>query len=384
MIPTYPPLEAYRRDVARLASAKAFGPHDGEWLAASLVLQRYANASPADRQKLAGDLAVHLAVGDEITVCDAALRVAFAIEKSGALHLAASWLALLEQVISPERPVQLGRVLTARARLMRKFGDLAGSREMYEEIERMGQVHAEPELTARAWLGYALIHQGRGNHPESRRWFAAAALVADDNGCKRMSYHAHLGLQTAALIARDFDAALREGWRAFALAGGDPEFEAECLTNLSQVLYECGEYRTALRGFAACVAKSAYVDTLVPALGGVASAAARLGRPNIVDAAARRLEPLLAVSSPLAIAQVLIELSDANLVLGRHDLAQNFRDRASVVAEAGGFHEFIYRIANPSIDTDAGAARIELGPEANRIALDIGRFHAPSDLSAVV
>jgi tetratricopeptide (TPR) repeat protein len=383
MIPTYPPLEAYRRDIARLAAAKAFGPDDGEWLAASLALQRYAHARPADRQRLAGELAAYLAVGNEITVCDAALRVTFAIEKSGALHLAASWLALLEQVIPADRPVELGRVLTARARLTRKFGDLTGSRAIYEEIERMGQMYAEPELTARAWIGYALTDQGRGNHPDSRRWFAAAALVADDNGCAQVSYHAHFGLQTAALIARDFDAAIREGWRAFALAGGDPELEAECLTNLSQVLYECGVYRTALRGFAACVAKASYVDTLVPALGGVASAAARLGRPNIVDAAAKRLEALLPVSSPLAIAQVLLEMSDANLILGRPEIARSFRERASVVAEAGGFHEFIYRIANPSVSADAGTARFELGPEANQIVLDIGRFNAPSDLCTV-
>ncbi len=379
MVPTYHPLEAYCRDIARLASRDSFGPDDADWIAASLALQRYVDATPTERQRLATDLATVLAVGDEITVCDAALRVAFDVEKMGAWHLAMSWLDLLERLLPSERYVEVGRVFAYRARLVRKFGDMVSSRAISEEIERMGQLHAEPELTARAWLGYGVMAHSRGNIPEARRWYSAAALVADDNGFNEPSYVAHVGLQTCALIGRHFDLAMLEGWRAFALAEGDMEREAEVLTNLAQTLHECGEHRVALRGFAAAVSKSKYLDTLLPALGGVASSAAHLGQPDVVDAAADRLERLLAVASPLPHALVLLEMSDANLVLDRADEAARFRERAALLADAHGFHEVVYRVANPAFIANA---RFVLGPESHRIAHDIGRISAPVDLCA--
>jgi hypothetical protein len=174
---------------------------------------------------------------------------------------------------------------------------------------------------------------------------------------------------------------MQEGWRAFAFAQGDMEREAEVLTNLAQTLHECGEHRIALRGFAAAVSKSKYLDTLLPALGGVASTAARLGQLDVVDAAAARLERLLAVASPLPLALVLLEMSDANLVLGRADVAARFRTRAAAVAEAHGFHEVAYYCAHPPV---IESPTFMLGPESHRIAHDIGRINAPLDLVAAM
>ena len=383
MVPAYPPLEAYRRDVARLAPTQTFGLDDGEWLAASLMLQQYVDAAPDDRQRLGRELAIYLAAGEETTVCDAALRLAVSIERAGALHLAASWLALLERVVSTDRVLDRGRVLARRGSLARKFGDPDGARAVYEQVEAMAERHAEPELTARAWIGYGILAQMRGNYPEARRWYTGAALIADDNGCADPAYAAHIGLLSCAAIARDGNEGMREGWRAYRLANGDPGREAEVLTNLAQLLYDRGEYAVALHGFAAAVARAKYPDVLFPALGGVARSAARLRLSSIVDAAARHVESDAVVAWPYPLCAALIELSDANLLLGRDDVAADYRSRAAAIATARGFHELSHRAAHPA-PAPAPVVADPLDAEAQRIVRDLGRIDAPAELRAPV
>jgi tetratricopeptide (TPR) repeat protein len=378
MVPTYSPLEAYRRDVARLGPTETFGPNDGEWLAASLALQRYADAPPSERPKLAHELARHLAVGDELTACNAGLRIARVIERSGALNLSVSWLALLERIIPPSSVVETGRILSQRANVVCKFGEFEQGHALYTEVEALGRRHAEPELTARAWLGYGLIAQARGNYPEARRWFTGSALVADDNGCKEAGFRAHISLMTCASMAREWNVAMREGWVAYRLADGDPQLEAMVLVNIAQALHDRGEYRASLHGFACAVARATFPDTLFPALGGVALSAARLGKIDVVHAAARYLEKSAGATWDYVLASALIDLRDAHLILGRPGDAGGYGDRAMRIAVARGFHEMTHRIANPAITRPAPAAPLDR--EARRIVQDLERIEPPAEL----
>ena len=149
---------------------------------------------------------------------------------------------------------------------------------LYAEAEAIGEADGEPELSARAWIGYAILAHMRGNYPEARRWYGAAVLIADDNGFREQSFSARQGLMVAAAVAGDFDRAMREGWQAFVLSSGDRDREAEVLTNMAQVLHESGRHDAALRGFAAAVTRTIVPTVLLPALGGAASAAAIVGR----------------------------------------------------------------------------------------------------------
>lgn len=378
MVPTYPPLEAYRRDVARLAPTETFGPDDGEWLAAALALHRYAEALPSDRPSLASELARHLAVGDELTVCDAGLRIARLIERSGAFNLSASWLALLERIVPSSSVVETGRVVSQRANVICKLGEVEQGRALYTEVESLGRRHAEPELTARAWLGYGLLAHARGNYPEARRWFTGSALVADDNACTEPAFRAHLSLMTCASIAREWNVAMREGWVAYRLAARDPQLEAMVLVNIGQALHDRGEYRASLHGFACAVARATYPDTLFPALGGVALSAARLGNAEVVSAAARYLEKSAGTTWDYVLVSALTDLRDAHLMLGRPDEAKRYGDRALQIAVARGFHEMTHRIANPTITRPAPAAPLDL--EARRIVQDLERIDPPAEL----
>jgi tetratricopeptide (TPR) repeat protein len=382
MVP-YPPLEAYRRDIARLGGP-AFGPDDGRWVAAASLLQRYTESSGADQREIGSRLAVHLAFETELTFCSAGLQLGREIEEAGALHLAMSWLTLLERTVPNNRTLDIGRLRAARARVARRLGDVEASRELYAQVEQLGESHAEPELTTRAWVGFGVIALERGNNPEARRWYEAAALVADDTGCRDESSQAHQGLMIVFGKAGDTERALIEGWRAYRASAADDERSAELLSNLSQVLYDSGQYAVALRGFGAAVSRATQPRILLGALGGVALSAGMLDRADVVDAAAARIERLIraAWSHPVAVAY--LELSDAFAMVGDTRRSIEYRKRALSLAEANSNHEVAYRASEPpSARPRAADPTPTFGTTAMRVIGQIDLLEAPVDLTLV-
>ncbi len=362
MLPSYPPLDAYSRDVAPLAPRRSFGADDQVWVAAALMLQRYVEAAGPERTRLAPELASHLASESELTFVSAGLRLAADIDEAGALHLATTWLTLLERLIPPARVLECGRVLSYRARIARRLDETESARLLYQEIERLGETSAEPELTTRAWLGFASLARARGNHPEARRWYHAAALVADDTGCTEQSCLAHGGLLVDAAVARDFDRALIEGGHALHAAHGAPRLQTEILSNIAQVLHETGRHRTALRCFAAIVARTTVPRALFAALGGAATAGAALGSRHVVDAAAERIARLTPGGWALPLSFALIELSEAYAMLGDTVAAADNRTRGRALAAAYNYHEAVYRADHPMNTLSLPAATAELRP----------------------
>jgi tetratricopeptide (TPR) repeat protein len=334
--------------VASIAPRQSFGADDDTWVAAALLLQQYGDATGPDRERLAARLASYLASEGEITFVSAGLQMAGAIDEAGALHLATTWLTLLERLIPPARVLEFGRVLTYRARIARRLDANESARLLYEEVERLGETAAEPELTTRAWIGYANMARGRGNYPEARRWLHAAALVADDTGCAEQSALAHQGLLVDAAVARDFDRALIEGGIALRWAQGDTPREVEILNNLAQVLHDTGRHQAALRCFAATVARTTIPRLLLAALGGAATAGAALGSRQIVDAAAERIADLIPVGWVFPVSSALIELSEAYAMLGDSRAADDNRARGRLLAESHHFHELVYRADHPA------------------------------------
>jgi tetratricopeptide (TPR) repeat protein len=382
MVP-YPPLEAYRRDLARVGG-ESFGLDDDRWLSAATLLQRYTEAGGADRRELGARLAGYLAFETELTFCSAALRLARDIEEAGALHLAESWLTLLEQTISSERTLDFGHVRATRARVARRLGDIAAAKQLYSEVESLGESRAEPELTTRAWIGYGIIAMERGNYPEARRWYEAAALVADDTGCTEQSSQAHQGLMVVYGTAGDFERVIVAGWRAYRAAATDDERASEILANVSQALYDVGKFAAALRGFGATVARATHPRILLAALGGAAMAAGALGQKRVVEAAATRIERLARSiwSHPVALAY--LDLSDAFSMLGNTPRAAEFRRLGLELAEANSHHELVFRGNAPPAPPPAAAGPTQaFGTTATQILGQIETLSAPADLMLV-
>jgi tetratricopeptide (TPR) repeat protein len=384
MVAVLPPLDAYRRDLAKFG-APQFGDNDGDWLATASLLRRFTEAHPADRQALGASLVGRLAAASELTFVSAGLRYSREIEEAGALNLANAWLSLLERTVPTDRNVDLGRVQAARARVVRRLGDPASAREIYEQIEKLGESSAEPELTTRAWIGYGMIAVERGNFPEARRWYEAAALVADDTGCTEEACLAHSGMLYTCAKMGDAEGAIVAGWNAYRLLSDDDDGRgAEILTNLSQFLYECSQYSTALRGFGAVVRLTTQPRILLAALGGAALAAAALEDAAVVNAAAARIALLTksAWSHPIALAW--LDLSDAYAILGDSDRAASFREKALVLAQANSHFELSYRATEPAPRARSAIDPAPtLGTGAREVIGHIESLRSPADLTLV-
>ena len=380
MLVPYPPLEAYRRDVARLGGRRSFGPDDGRWLAGAVLLQRFVDADPTSRSGLATALARYLASEEELTFWRAGFDVANQIEEAGALHLCYTWLYSLERIVPDDRALEAGRLRAVRARLARKLGALDLSLDLYSEVEQLGESRAEPELTARAWIGFGVSALERGNYPEAKRWYQAAALVADDTELAEQSSASHQGLFIVHAMAKDFDAAVVEGWRAFDFARNDRPRQAEILANMSQALYEMGHYKTALRGFAAVFSRTRHARVLLPALGGVAMAAAALDLRSVVGAAAQRVDALLGIGWPHPEALSLLDLSDAYWRLGDQSSADAYRSRGLAIAKAYALHQLEHRATEDRPAQPEKATLVALGSAASEVVGNIEALDAPSDL----
>jgi tetratricopeptide (TPR) repeat protein len=373
------PLEAYRRDLSRLRPGNQFSPDDGEWLAAAALLQRYAESDSDERHALARELARHLAPADEMTFAGAGLRLAFMFERHGAMHFAASWLALLERIVPESNSLDRGRILARRAQLLRKSGHVDEAIELYEEVDVMGEQAGEPELTARAWLGFGNVSYMRGNYPEARRWYHAAALLADDNECAEQSFYAHFGLLGVAGTTGDYDTAMYEGWKAYQFAAGNPTLEAEALANMGQALHEMGRHHTALKAFGAAIARASHPEMLLAALGGAATTAATLESRDVVEAVSRRIDQIVGSvwSYPRALA--LLDLADAHELLGDNARAAAHRAQARLIAEEHGLHALAYRAENPTIAPIVAAAR-SLAARTAKILAEVDQLPTPEDL----
>jgi tetratricopeptide (TPR) repeat protein len=366
-----------------LGDGRTFGPDDGTWVAAAMLLQRYVDGSSDERVALAAELARYLATEDTLTFSSAALRLAAQIERAGALHLAASWLSLLDRALPTRDALDVGRTRAQRASVARKLGALDAAQELYAEAEAIGDASGEPELSARAWIGYAILAQMRGNYPDARLWYGAAVLIADNNGFREQSFSARQGLMVAAAVAGDFDRAMREGWQAFVLSSGDRDREAEVLTNMAQVLHESGRHDAALRGFAAAVTRTGAPTVLLPALGGAAAAAANLGRQDIVQAAASRVEKLVGSAWAYPLCSVFLDLADAFSRLRDAQAATAYRLRARAVAEENQFHELTQRADRHGAHGIAERQHAPLSEVASRVVADIECLDAAADLSGV-
>jgi tetratricopeptide (TPR) repeat protein len=346
-----PPLEAYRRDAEHLAAGADTATRAAAWLSAAVMLRRWSESSPTEREQLDAGLRQTLeqttAPATDRTsngwIGAAGRRIANEAEEAGAFHLAYSILALTES-IQRDDPLERGRSIAQRARIARKVNDREGAEELYRTVEELAREAGSPELRSRAFLGYGVLARVRGNYPDARRWYALAASEADAHGISDVSSMAHHGLMTVAGTAGDFETALLEGWRAFHHTGSDADREAEMLVNLGQLLLEMGRPESAAHALAAAISRTRLPRLLLAGWGGVAVAAAHLGDTRLVDRAAIQIDEIARQQIlPHSQAAAHFDLAKAYVQLGRRAPAEKYRQFVLSSAQVHGFHEFAHR-----------------------------------------
>lgn len=385
-VPVRSAAAAYRTDLT--AHGGEFGPHDGAWIAVGSLLEHAALLPEPDRSRLLID-AIEFSreiVGEESlgrlgdrewqdrdrTPIEAVMLLADSIHRAGALNTAGAMLDGLLLADSSMSEVHRGRILSQRARVLRKMSLIDEAYEYDREVARIGRRVKSVELRVRASLGYSSRCQMRGNYPELYRHSMRAARLAEREGLHKLARDANSGLLVALGVARRFDEGLIVGWRVYQASIGDRVDEGETLQNIGQLLFESGHLVEARAGFAAVVSRQLPVHIILAALGGLAITSAETGQPEAVEWAAAEAERLSKSNAPqYCIALAHLESAIALHRIGRHTECERHRLEAIRLGQAHGFHEIAIRAekleTGPSIDT-AATMPLTLTQEAATVA----------------
>ncbi|HTE47902.1 MAG TPA: hypothetical protein VK636_21855 [Gemmatimonadaceae bacterium] len=383
-------LDAYRADLSNAGRAR-FSSHDATWLAFGTLMQRAVGVADDERatylrggaaRMLAGfpagsltatiDTLARCALADgmddddfDAALCSAAMAVAADAEDAGAFALATLIIDFARILVGLGEFRLQGRLLAQQARIFRKIGEMDSALELYGELDEIAATHGDQELVARAHLGKAAVARVRGNLPRAREEFSAILKTAlGSNEIRELHMHAHHGLLIVSASAGDFDAALRHGSLALALARNE-ERRIEMLTNVSAVCFDVGQFRAALHGYLQVLGKTTIERVRIGAIGGAGTAAAHLGDRATVDTLARSATLLLAHHAhEYELADMAREFSEAYSYMGESELASTYREYAMERAQRGGFYEIIHKIE--SFDLSSNKAR----PRALRLADD--------------
>jgi tetratricopeptide (TPR) repeat protein len=251
-----------------------------------------------------------------------------------------------------------GLATAYQARVLRQLGEPGLAKERYDAVIELGEAYTRPGLIARGIVGLGLLAQARGNLPDARQYFNRALRIQEAASDTRRV--AHQGLMICAGSAGDLSTAARHAWAAYVDADGASR--AETLIDLSEMLLRAGSERAALSGFASAVRASVLPRFEIPALGGLAIAAARGATgelaTSLVRGADRRLDAITRSGSlPYLQACALAEVADAFSELGDIEAAGARRQRARELAVRHGFHEVLFRLESANSEDARRAAQ---------------------------
>jgi hypothetical protein len=409
MIVPLPPLDAYRADLAGAPGLDSFGADDGTWLLTAELLTRRARvrrgrrmpqdalaaidgaltpllhgewaAQPGDAGS-GGDAGPSAPTAEDPAAADAALAasalsVAERVEAAGALNLAFAMLVALADATPGASARTHGLVLAQRARIARKLGFLDAADALYGSAARAGRASGDADLVVRAMLGRGVLARIRGNYPDARVRFRRALRASERAGLASLASMAHHGLLIAASVAGDVDTALQHGWAAWQLAGDDVERQADLLATLAAAASDAGYDAAALRAYLGAAARSPMARLRLPALGGAALSAARVGDRGQLEAITRDLEHTLAREAlPYERAQALTLLAEGWALAEPTTRGEPFASRARSLA-VNGYHELLHQLdalATPArpAPPDAGRAPTlptTAAPRATRVVV---------------
>jgi tetratricopeptide (TPR) repeat protein len=393
-------LDAYRADLSN-AGRSRFSDRDAAWLAFGTLLQRAVNLPAGERPVYLRSIRATVnapsagALSDALdeferdpspdAFCAMVTNVATEVEEAGAFALATAMLDFARILVGLSEFRLQGRLLAHQARILRKIGEVDPAHELYDQVAEIGETHADRELIARSRLGKGVLARVRGNYPEARREFLAVlAIDASSNAIRELHAHAHQGMLIVSAIAGDFDAAIKHG--AAGVSGAADEHRVVLLQNLASVCYDAGQFRSALHGQLQALAATRLERVRLPALGGAAVAAGRLGEAQIVEELVRAAEPLLRQRAPeFELADMIREFAEAYGYLGDIERWRRFRDEALARAQRGKFFEIVHRIESMRAPTaTVPAPEIALTRDALAVAARLASGDSGELLTAAV
>jgi hypothetical protein len=360
------PLEAYRQDRAQTDVSELTGVDAALVRIASLLQRclqlRQAGAADEEIQRvrlayiamvatvlhekgLEADAQDRLAQASAADVLAAIREIATVAEDGGALRLANALLMLAYRDIGHEAGVrELGRVILHRGRIARKMSDHDAAHALITIARDMAVEHDDDELRARADIGFGNIARERGNLQALKQHCLAALESATRAGVREVIAMAHHGLMIVAGTEKSHEEAVMHAWAVYGGVRGDSAMEAEALVNVAQATLDLGEPAVALHAFVAAFAQKLPKHFELPALGGMAIAAARVNERALLERVIVRTNALARGNDfKYEAVSTRSEIATALHILGDRRAAEWQRD-ALAAATAAGFYEIMYRM----------------------------------------
>jgi hypothetical protein len=394
-----PAIAALRQDLSVLGpDALQDSTSSSGWLALTLILERQARRSEMQKSPLAERLKSildeiearprprledHVAASPPSVLMQRIRAVAEEMEEAGALRLAESTLASAQDSAEAlqgwaggsELAIERGRTLAQRARVAWKAGATEVAADRYRRVGGLGIRARLPELMARAKLGHAALAQIAGDWPAVGRRARAARRLATAVNRPALVELSHHFLMVAAAEQQKWSSALVHGWEAYRGAAGDPEREAERLLNLAQLLLLSGRSEAARAGFVASLERGGSLRLVLPALGGLAAAGARMGDAATVNTAAEELFRASGGSAlPFQTMSALMELGSAFALMGDFAGIESVIEKARPMAALREAEALVARlrelqlVAHRRERATAPAASVPLSPRGEAVA----------------
>ncbi|HEY4131565.1 MAG TPA: hypothetical protein VGM50_13180 [Gemmatimonadaceae bacterium] len=389
---------AYRMDIARRGVDDPFGQHDNGWLtvatllghAAGYVAQEHdADSLLLDASELAGSiLRLDLAESDPEWIKHLddrphgeIVRLTERIEHLGALNLANVMYESLTRVDPAMPALDRGRLMANLGRVRRRLGRFDESIATYRELITTAKECREPELEARAFIGLGAVAQVRGDFLELRKCGLRAMRIAKRENLSDVLRLAYQILMVASVRAQDFSLALTYGWAQYEAAGQNQANRDEGLTNIGQVLADTGNFSAARAAFARVLTRPQPPRIGLPALGGLAVAAAHLRDDETLNWSANALMREVERTSHLwEVSHALLECAIALAMVGRQVQAKECQERAAIIAERLGYQEILRRAAELEIaiaKETSPQLSVELGQRARRVVRKVEALNPP-------
>jgi len=144
------------------------------------------------------------------------------------------------------------------------------------------------------------------------------------------------------------------------------------LSNLGQVLLDVGHPEIARAAFASVLSRPQPARVGLPALGGLAGAAAHIGDPELLDWATSEISRQSEGNQPYLLADALCDAAAALAVVRETDRAEECSRNALGIARRFGYRDVEARAAALLTSMEASPReRLELAPRARRVAREI-------------
>jgi hypothetical protein len=265
-----------------------------------------------------------------------------AMERAGCFELAYTTVSAICRLTARAGYVAAALATVHLGRIARQMNDLSSAEDCYASMVETCVRERDGPLEARGHIGFALLHDMRGNLPAAEAEYLVALHLAEPSGSTCVA--ACQGLMSIAIANRRLADALLYGWRLYDMSEHDLDARTSVLADLSVVALHAGFAEAASRGFEHALTLSRLPRIRLDTLAGAIRAAARLGdRARVERYDGEILTGIATVNYSHITSFALLCAAEAWSVVGEIPTARARVEACLDVARRFGHHEQFFR-----------------------------------------